>query len=51
VTGAEGHGGMIYNFSLERSARERPSRFFRETDADDVKRLVEQATAWIREHA
>lgn len=47
ITAAEGMRGTIYNFSVERIGRDRPSRFFRDGDAGDLAALVVQAGQWI----
>jgi hypothetical protein len=47
ITAAEGQHGRIYNFTVERMGRDRPSRFFRDTDGPDLAVLIERATAWI----
>ena len=50
ITVADGHAGRIYNFTVERQNRDRPTRFFRESDAHDVVRLVQRAAEWIEAH-
>jgi hypothetical protein len=47
VTAADGHSGRIYNFAVERQNRDRTTRFFRESDAQDLANLVKQAAEWI----
>jgi len=47
ITVAEGHQHPIYNFTVERQNRERPSRFFRDGDVDDLKAILVQAADWI----
>lgn len=47
ITAADGYNGRFYNFAVERQNRDRPTRFFREGDADDLLALVKQAVEWI----
>lgn len=47
ITAAEGVRGTIYNFTVERAGRDRPSRFFRDGDAADLAALVIKAAEWI----
>lgn len=50
VTAAEGQSGRIYNFAVERQNRDRTTRFFRESDAQDLAHLVRLAADWIETH-
>lgn len=47
ITAADGQVGKIYNFSVERQNRDRTSRFFRETDANDLAIIVKRAADYI----
>lgn len=47
ITAAEGMRGTIFNLSVERIGRDRPSRFFRDGDAGDLAALVVRAGQWI----
>lgn len=47
ITAAEGVRGTIYNFTVERVGRDRPSRFFRDGDAADLAALIVRAGQWI----
>lgn len=47
ITSAQGHHGTIYNFTVERIGRDRPSRFFRDHDVAVLTELIDQAANWI----
>ena len=50
ITAADGYNGRFYNFTVERQNRDRPTRFFREGDADDLLALIKQTTEWIEQN-
>lgn len=47
ITAADGKHGRIYNFTVERIGRDRPSRYFRDVDCRDLAGLVLKVPAWI----